>query len=200
MVIKSIIKGLRYINSIIVSLYNWCILKLNRINNLTDCSINGRIYIRNYGSIKIGTNVVLNSSFNSNPIGFKSFTSIIVNKYGSFVIGNFSGLSNVSIVCSKNITIGNYVFIGADVKIYDTDFHSIHHDQRIKGYKYDNDIQSKSIIINDNVFIGTSSIILKGVEIGRNSVIGAGSVVSRNIPPFEIWAGNPIKFIRKIND
>ena len=42
------------------------------------------------------------------------------------------------------------------------------------------------------------SIILKGVTIGENSVVGAGSVVTKDIPSGEVWAGNPAKFIRKI--
>ena len=50
------------------------------------------------------------------------------------------------------------------------------------------------------MFIGANSIILKGVTIGERSIIGAGSVVTKNIPDDEIWAGNPAKFIRKINN
>ena len=56
------------------------------------------------------------------------------------------------------------------------------------------------MIIEDNVFIGAHSTILKGVRISKNSIVGACSVVSKNIPPNEIWAGNPIKFIKKIDE
>lgn len=55
------------------------------------------------------------------------------------------------------------------------------------------------MVINDNVFIGARCIILKGVTIGSKSIIGAGSVVTKNIPEGEIWAGNPAKFIKKYN-
>lgn len=48
-----------------------------------------------------------------------------------------------------------------------------------------------TIIIRDNSFIGTNSIILPGVIIGPNSVVGAGSVVTKNIPPGYVYAGNP---------
>ena len=58
---------------------------------------------------------------------------------------------------------------------------------------------SKSIIINDNVWIGMNSSILPGVEIGKNSIIGSGSVVTKNVPENEIWVGNPARFIRRIN-
>ena len=58
----------------------------------------------------------------------------------------------------------------------------------------------KEVFIGDNVFIGAHSTILKGVKIGKNSIIGACSVVTKSVPDNEIWAGNPAKFVRFIND
>lgn len=52
--------------------------------------------------------------------------------------------------------------------------------------------------ICDNVFIGANSVISKPVTIGHHSVVGAGSVVTKDIPPCEIWGGVPAKFIKKI--
>jgi len=54
------------------------------------------------------------------------------------------------------------------------------------------------VVIEDEVFIGTSCLILKGVTIGRRSVIGAGSVVSKCIPAGVIAAGNPAKVVREL--
>ena len=54
------------------------------------------------------------------------------------------------------------------------------------------------VVIKDGAFIGAHCIILKGVSIGEKSVVGAGSVVTKSIPDGEIWAGNPAKFIRRI--
>ena len=59
--------------------------------------------------------------------------------------------------------------------------------------------KSKNVHLKKNVFIGAHSIILKGVTIGENSIIGAGSVVSKNIPPNQVWGGNPIKFIKDLD-
>ena len=53
------------------------------------------------------------------------------------------------------------------------------------------------VYIEDGVFIGAGSIILKGVRIGKNSIVGAGSVVAKSIPEGEIWAGNPAKRVRE---
>lgn len=59
-------------------------------------------------------------------------------------------------------------------------------------------VVGKKIIISENVWIGAGSIVLSGVTIGDKSVIGAGSVVTKNVPPNQLWAGNPAEFIRKI--
>nr|WP_285890903.1 DapH/DapD/GlmU-related protein [Mesobacillus maritimus] len=56
------------------------------------------------------------------------------------------------------------------------------------------------VVIEDGVFIGGGSFILKGSHIGKDSIIGAGSVVSGRVPPNEVWAGNPAKFIRYVDE
>jgi acetyltransferase-like isoleucine patch superfamily enzyme len=111
-------------------------------------------------------------------------------------IGKDSGLSGVTICAAKSVTIGIYVGLGANVSIYDTDFHPIDpFERRYEDYK----TKSSPVIIDDYAWIGGNSIILKGVRIGKASVVGAGSVVTKNVPDFEIHAGNPAKFVRKIN-
>jgi acetyltransferase-like isoleucine patch superfamily enzyme len=54
-------------------------------------------------------------------------------------------------------------------------------------------------VIEDDVFVGMQSIILKGVTIGSGSVVGAGSVVTRNVPPGVVVAGNPAQVIKKLD-
>lgn len=58
---------------------------------------------------------------------------------------------------------------------------------------------SKSIIIEDGVWIGFGATVLPGVKIGKNSIIGAGSLVNKTIPPYTIAAGNPCKIIKQYN-
>jgi len=59
---------------------------------------------------------------------------------------------------------------------------------------------TKPVILKDNVWIGDGAIICKGVTIGENSIIGAGSVVTKNVPANTIFAGNPARFVKSIDD
>jgi acetyltransferase-like isoleucine patch superfamily enzyme len=60
------------------------------------------------------------------------------------------------------------------------------------------DVISKGdIIIEDDVWIGVNAVILGDVKIGRGAVVGAGSIVTKNIPPYAIVAGNPAKVIKQ---
>ncbi len=54
-------------------------------------------------------------------------------------------------------------------------------------------------MIKDKTWIGMNSIILKGVTIGKGSVVAAGSVVTEDVKPYTMVAGNPAKYIKKIN-
>ncbi len=83
--------------------------------------------------------------------------------------------------------------------IMDTDAHQIDYLARRRGRSDKSSIiKSAPISIEDDVWIGANSIILKGVTIGARSIIGAGSVVTKSIPADCIAAGNPCKIIRQI--
>ncbi|WP_405611265.1 acyltransferase [Polaribacter sp. Asnod1-A03] len=161
-------------------------------------TVNGSLFLKGKGSTVIGDNVIINSSYFKNPIGGQTFTSIVVAHKAKLKIGNNVGMSNCAIFCSEEIVIEDFVFIGGNCKIYDTDFHSIYIEDRKKIPE--TGIKKEKVLIKEGAFIGASSIILKGVEIGEKSVIAAGSVISKNIPDNEIWGGNPAKFIKKIEN
>lgn len=93
---------------------------------------------------------------------------------------------------SGKITIGNNVFIAPDVCII-TEEHAMDIPSRNAGLEY-----ARPVTIEDNVWICTGALILPGVTIGTGSVIGAGSVVTKNIPPMSLAAGNPCKVIKKL--
>lgn len=127
----------------------------------------------------------------NHPIILRTLTS-----NSEIIIGNNVGISGGVICSSKKITIGDECMLGADVLIADTDFHSINPGHR-KNIEHSHNT-AREICLQNNVFIGTRTIILKGVTIGENSVIGAGSVVTSSIPSNVIAAGNPCRVIRKI--
>lgn len=156
--------------------------------------INGRIYV--LGDVEIGDNVSINSGYKYNPIGGQERTSFITHGGGSILIGNNVGISNSAIVSMEKIVIEDDVKIGGSCKVYDSDFHSLNYEQRMECP--DMHIKTAPVIIKKGAFIGAHSIILKGVIIGEKSVIGAGSVVTKNVPDGELWAGNPAKYIRRI--
>ena len=158
--------------------------------------IYGIPYIRNHGALIIKDIKVINSKYSSNPIGGQGFCSFVVKKGASIEIEKGAAISNSSFFSSKKIFIGKNVYIGGDCKIYDTDFHSVNYSERV----IENNIGAKvaSVIIEEGAFIGTGTIILKGVRIGKHSVVGAGSIVTKDIPDGEMWAGNPCRFIKRI--
>lgn len=163
--------------------------------------INGfpRFIIHPNGKLRIGDSFRMNSGKLHNPIGRNQRCLISVSDMAELKIGNHVGMSSVAIICQKQITIGNHVKIGGNTLIYDTDFHSLNAAERSRVPEIAEYINKKPVIIGDHVFIGGHSIILKGSIIGEYSIVGAGSVVSGTIPPYELWAGNPARFIRKLS-
>ncbi len=200
--IATIYKALRKIFNIFLSKVYTPIAKINfRLNNIRygeDLKIRGllKIFITRRGKVSIGDDFKVNSGENHNVIGRQQKFTLWVE--GNLTIKNNVGISASAIICNHKITIGNNVVIGGNTVIYDTNFHSINPDIRNNPELDRKSAKFSSVIINDNVFIGAHSTILKGVEIGEGAVIGACSVVSKSIPAREIWAGNPACFIRKV--
>ncbi len=178
-------------------IYNYIILKKQYVNYSNNIQIRGRISIKNRGQLIIKENVIINSGKKFNQVGYNENTILTIQKNARLIVGNNVGLSNINIFCQTKIIIGDNVLIGGGSNIWDTDFHSINFQERI--IKHDSNVKSEQIIIEKNVFIGANVTILKGVTIGEGAVIGAGSVVSKSIPSNEVWAGNPITFIKKCN-
>ncbi len=150
------------------------------------------------GSCSIGKGFHSNNREGANPIGRFNKCSIIVGNKGKLIIGSNVGMSSTAIVCHHSIFIGDNVKIGGNVVIYDTDFHSVDANDRLSRSSDINSTRKLPVKISNNAFIGAHSTILKGVTIGENAVIGACSVVTKSIPANEIWAGNPAKFLKKI--
>lgn len=145
--------------------------------------------------VSIGRNVIFNS------YGDQSWNckcKLVVLRDGKLEIGDNSGLNGVMIYCSNQVTIGKNVKIGGGTRISDSNHHAI--DYRIRRTSEDSkNVRTAPIIIEDDVFIGASCYIGKGLTIGARSIVAAGSVVVKSIPADEIWGGNPAQFIKRIN-
>lgn len=190
----------RKIAYVIFTFLNKIKFKLNKVKCGKNIKVNGIVRIVNAkGNIILGNNIRINSAEWANPIGFSNKTTFQTIEGGSIIIGEYTGISNASFTSASKIYIGRNVLIGAGVKIYDTDFHPLKSCYRYGGIQEQEKVKTKAIEIKDNAFIGAGTIVLKGSLIGKNSIIGAGSVVSGYIPDNEIWAGNPAKFIKKLD-
>lgn len=134
-------------------------------------------------------------------------SQLITQEDGRIEIGNNTTIRYQSIIGSvKKISIGNHVIISNNVHIYDNNNHPTNASERKKMcesgfngplWKW---IHSKSdeITIEDGVWIGERSTILKGVHIGENAIVGCNSVVTHDVPSNTIVAGNPATVVKMI--
>lgn len=186
--------------------YNKLYFFVNSINYGKDIHISGNLYINNQGAISIGDRFNMVSGNGINPISSNLKGYIYTEPGAEIKIGDRVGMASTRMWIANKLTIGNCVSIGANVLIIDTDCHQIDYRVRHGLCKYEESpapeehkkIQTAPIVIEDNVWIGAHSIILKGVTIGARSIIGAGSVVTNDIPADCIAVGNPCKVIRYI--
>jgi acetyltransferase-like isoleucine patch superfamily enzyme len=175
-------------------------LKLCGVSMGIRCEFHGlpRIVRARSAIIRIGNSVTINSRLTSNALGLPQPT--ILSSVGSrsvLEIGDGSGISGASIVTTESIRIGRNVLIGAGAALWDSDFHSL--DPTRRSGDPPTGVCAGPIIIEDDVFIGARSIILKGVKIGKGAVIGAGAVVANDIAPYSVAVGNPARVIRVLS-
>ena len=98
------------------------------------------------------------------------------------------------ICAARSVEIGDECLFGADVQTFDTDFHPIAPENR-RFSSDPNRVACAPVRIGRNVFVGTRSMILKGVVIGHDAIIGAGSLVISNIPAGATATGRPAAVI-----
>lgn len=200
--INLIFKLFHYIILIFNSMCNAIILKIKFSINSVSYSGGVKCYKsipslqinRNAHHVTIGRNVIFNS------YGDQSWNckcKLVVLRGGKLEIGDNSGLNGVMVYCSNQVIIGKNVKIGGGTRISDSNHHAI--DYKIRRTSGDSKhVRTAPIIIEDDVFIGASCYIGKGLTIGARSIVAAGSVVIKSIPADEIWGGNPAQFIKKI--
>jgi acetyltransferase-like isoleucine patch superfamily enzyme len=145
--------------------------------------------------IILGDNVTLCSDSRFTALGLNHHVVLRTLYANSEIrIGSNCGISGSSICAAEKIELEDDCLVGANVTIFDTDFHTVHPANR----RVVNSIAISAVKVERNVFIGANAMILKGVRIGQNSVIGAGAVVTKNVADDVIVAGNPACLIRKL--
>jgi len=157
-------------------------------------------------SVLIGNDFTITSGDNYNPLCRNIKGCIVAERENTKItIGNHVGMSSPCLWAKQEINIGNYVNIGGDCIIMDSDAHNLDWKIRDSGIMFNTketlDVHTAKcapINIQDHVLIGVRCIILKGVTIGEGSVIAAGSVVTKDIPKGVIAGGNPCKVIKNI--
>lgn len=118
--------------------------------------------------------------------------------YETIQVGNYVSIGSGAkfIALESGIIIGNKVLFGPNVSI-----RGGNHNTSVVG-RFIYDVQEKRpdddqcVIVEDDVWVGTNVVILKGVRVGRGSIVAAGAVVNREIPPYSIVAGVPAKVIK----
>jgi len=140
---------------------------------------------------------------------------ILENSNAEVKIGDNVYIGNSKIICKQKVVLGNNILIAWGVTIYDHDSHSVIIEDRRndifqtytdfineKGNYLKNKnweiVNSNPIIIEDDVWLGMESLILKGVTVGEGSIVAARSVVTKDVAPYTIVAGNPAKEVKKL--
>lgn len=166
----------------------------------------GRVAVTGTARVTIGDDFLFTSGEAVNPISSNLEGCCHTEGRGEIVIGNQVGMSSTRMWIKSGLHIGHRVNIGACVLLIDTDCHQMDYRMRRRdaAQHFGQEILAENILsapitIEDDVWIGAHTLVLKGVTIGARSIIGAGSVVTRSIPPDCIAAGNPCRVIRSLN-
>ena len=198
---KSFFKAIYFSLKKIILIYETnYIISLEKLYKGTNCFLYSTTRIYNYQNQRKHINIGDNSHIRG---------ELLIFPYGGNIkIGEDCYVGENSRIWSgEDIEIGNNVLISHNVNIIDTNTHEIDHFERAEGYKNliknghpkkKGNIKTYPIIIEDYAWISFNSIILKGCKIGKGAIIAAGSVVTKDVEPFTLVAGNPAKFIKKL--
>lgn len=147
--------------------------------------------------ITVGRNAAIVSISADTALGINHPVTIRTLSPGAKItIGDDVGVSGGTICAAIGVEIGNGVLLGANVSIFDTDFHPVVSASR-RYERMPTPSNSDQVRIGENVFIGTGATILKGTWIGKNSVVGAGAVVRGVYEDNCIIAGNPAILVKR---
>ncbi len=147
--------------------------------------------ILGYGTVSIGDRVRIggNATF---IVSYKANPNPTI-EIGDNVYVGYATLFS----CAERITLGNNILIAAGAQFYDNNNHPIDPEARRQNLPVGKE-DVAPITIEDDVWIGSHAVILKGVTVGRGSVVALSSVVTKDVPPMSVVAGNPAKVVKQI--
>jgi acetyltransferase-like isoleucine patch superfamily enzyme len=148
-------------------------------------------------NVKLGKNVRLIAFANlyGCEIGDETFIGPFVEIQSDVRVGRRVKIQSHTFVCS-GVTIEDEAFIGHGVMFTNDRFpRSTNTDGSVKGAQ---DWKCEPTVIGRRASIGSNATILCGVTIGEDAVVGAGSVVTKNVPPRAVVAGNPARIFRTL--
>ncbi len=158
----------------------WTAYYRKRLNVGRGFSVNGPMHIQVEGTICAGEKLFIETRPSLK-------VRLTVGKNASLKFGNFVYVNiGVAIVATSKVEIGDHALIAPETLIMDSDFHGL------DGAP----TKTRPVKVGNFVWIGERAIILKGVTIGDNSIVAAGSVVTKDVAPNTIVAGNPAREIR----
>jgi acetyltransferase-like isoleucine patch superfamily enzyme len=147
-----------------------------------------RIVRKNGAAIRIGPSVTINAACWANAHNDGRRTVLFAGPSAIIDLRENCGLSSSRVIAFEKIVIGESSLIGAGCLICDSDMHEI-------PLGSGNPIRVSPISIGKSVFLGANTTVLKGANIGDRAVIGAASVITGEIPPDIIAAGNPARVL-----
>lgn len=124
----------------------------------------------------------------------------------ALTVGNRTFVGNSTIVVANRVEIGDDVLVAWGCTIVDHDSHAMRFSDRrndvtawLHGKKDWDRVEIEPVKIGDKAWIGLEAIILKGVTIGEGAIVAAGSVVTHEVPPYVVVAGNPARVVRELS-
>jgi len=147
--------------------------------------------ILGYGSINVGDSLTVgkNATF---IVSYKAFPDPTIEIGNNVYLGYECLLS-----CAQKITIGNDVGIAEGCAIYDGRTHTFDTEARADNQPVGTD-EVAPVVIEDFVWLGAHVTILKGVTVGRGAIVATGAVVTKDVPPYTMVAGNPARIVKEL--
>jgi galactoside O-acetyltransferase len=176
-------------------LAKWRVSRLHGVRIAPSARLDfARLLVAKGGELEVGAGTIVEGT-------------IIFDRRGSVVrIGDRTFVGGSTIVSADCVEIGNDVLISWGCWIVDHDSHALQWQNRAQdvsewyaGRKDWTRVPRSPVRIDDRAWIGFNSIILKGVHVGEGAVVAAGSVVTRDVEPYTLVAGNPAREVRKLS-